>query len=196
MSDQHDGRRLRFEHRRSEILDAATAHVLEHGVQALSLRKLAQSANISHATLLHHFRTRDELVAEIIDQVLARVLAVPEAAVESTDALRFLWGLVMADHGLVPIRVFLEITGMSMFGSEQVRDAVARSISDRISIVTAALLRAGCPVHEADALAVSIVAMLRGLVSDLLVTGEVERVTAAFEDFYTVFRARSLAWEQ
>jgi AcrR family transcriptional regulator len=39
-SERVDGRTLRFQHRRPELLAAATEYVLDHGIAGLSLRRL------------------------------------------------------------------------------------------------------------------------------------------------------------
>ena len=38
-TERVDGRTLRFQHRRPELLDAATEYVLDHGIANLSLQK-------------------------------------------------------------------------------------------------------------------------------------------------------------
>jgi DNA-binding transcriptional regulator YbjK len=41
MAEQIDGRTLRYQHRRSELLDAVGEYVLDHGIATLSLRRVA-----------------------------------------------------------------------------------------------------------------------------------------------------------
>ncbi|WP_414171570.1 TetR/AcrR family transcriptional regulator [Clavibacter tessellarius] len=78
--DPVDGRRLRYAHRRGELLRAATEHVLEHGLDDLTLRGLADGVGVSHATLVHHFATRDGLIAEIVERVLAETFSSPTSS--------------------------------------------------------------------------------------------------------------------
>ncbi|MFF0085967.1 TetR/AcrR family transcriptional regulator [Streptomyces canus] len=52
--------------RRAEIVRAARGSFAEHGYSKASLRDIAERAGITHAGLLHHFRNKDELLAEVL----------------------------------------------------------------------------------------------------------------------------------
>lgn len=190
-----DGRKLRFEHRRGEILRAATEHALDHGLAGLSLRKVAQTVGVSHATLVHHFSTKDDLVAAIVDLVLAQSLALPDLADDDPEPLETIWRRATSDKGRRFIRLFTAITGHAMHDNPKLRDAVARSIQQRTALLAAGLVRHGCPEPEASALATSLLSTLRGLLVDLLVTDDEKRVRAAFENLAAELDRRSADWQ-
>lgn len=48
--------------RRRQIVDAARACIAEDGVDKLTLRKVAERAQVSHATIAYYFHTRGELI--------------------------------------------------------------------------------------------------------------------------------------
>ncbi|WP_432543696.1 TetR/AcrR family transcriptional regulator [Kineococcus sp. SYSU DK002] len=183
-----DGRRLRYRHRREELLRAATEHALAHGPAQLSLRRIADSAGVSHAALLHHFGTRENLVAEIVERVLdraftgPRVLAGEHTTDEEGGPLRALWRRATTGEGEAYVRLFLAVTGGTLH-DETLADPVRRSLRRRTEVLEAGLLRAGCPPERAGALATLVLGTLRGLVVDRLVTGDTARVDAAFEVF-------------
>ncbi|MBT1636990.1 TetR/AcrR family transcriptional regulator [Clavibacter michiganensis] len=181
--DPVDGRRLRYAHRRGELLRAATEHVLEHGLDDLTLRGLADGVGVSHATLVHHFATRDGLIAEIVERVLAETFSSPDLVTGAEDPLRALWARATAPEGRRHVRLFVAITGRSMHGDPPFADAVARSLRDRTALVAGALEAAGRPSAEASAAATVILGVMRGLMVDLLLTGESARVDAAFAAF-------------
>ncbi|MBO4258191.1 TetR/AcrR family transcriptional regulator [Streptomyces griseorubiginosus] len=52
--------------RRAEIVRAARESFAERGYAKASLRDIAERAGITHAGLLHHFRNKDELLAEVL----------------------------------------------------------------------------------------------------------------------------------
>ncbi|WP_460061050.1 TetR/AcrR family transcriptional regulator [Streptomyces sp. YKOK-I1] len=52
--------------RRAEIVRAARDSFAEHGYAQASLRDIAERAGMTHAGLLHHFRNKDELLAEVL----------------------------------------------------------------------------------------------------------------------------------
>lgn len=194
VNEHVDGRKLRFEHRRGEVLRAATEHALDHGLAGLSLRKVAQTVGVSHATLVHHFRTKDGLVAEIVDLVLSRSLTLPELADGDPAPLETIWRRATSDDGRRYIRLFIAITGQAMHGDPTLRDAVARSIQQRTALLAAGLVRRGCPEPEAGALATSLLSSLRGLLVDLLATDDEKRVRAAFDDLAAELDRRSARW--
>ncbi|OOB90846.1 hypothetical protein B0T42_09420 [Rathayibacter sp. VKM Ac-2630] len=180
-----DGRSLRYAHRREELLEAATEHVLEHGLTGLSLRRIAVSAGVSHATLEHHFTSRDRLIAEIVDRVLAVTFADPEVSRGDADPLRAIWASATGERGRRYVRLFLAITGQSMHQEPVFADAVARSVRTRVELIAVALEEEGRSRSVALAVATLILGVMRGLLADLLLTGDEERITAAFDVFAT-----------
>lgn len=177
-----DGRRLRYQHRRGDLLEAIAEYVLDNGVANLSMRRVADAVGVSHVTLRHHFGSKDELVAEIVEHLLERTLA-PRgdyADVNSESPLRALWAGWTSAEGERDIRLFIEVLGQSLF-DDSYRPAVQHSIEHRLDLIAANLRRLGCPEEEARTFATLLLAVLRGLIMDLLVTGERERIDIAFE---------------
>ena len=64
---QIDGRVLRYQHRRPQLLAAAVDYVLDHGIADLSLRPMASSLGVTHATLIRHFSSKEALVAALVE---------------------------------------------------------------------------------------------------------------------------------
>src|SRR3954452_23727003 len=54
--------------RRADIVRAARDSFAEHGYVQSSLRGIAERAGITHTGLLHHFSTKDELLAAVLAQ--------------------------------------------------------------------------------------------------------------------------------
>jgi AcrR family transcriptional regulator len=52
----------------SSLLDTATAMITEHGIEALSLRKLAERIGVSRTAAYHHFKDKNDLLAAIAAQ--------------------------------------------------------------------------------------------------------------------------------
>nr|GLK37894.1 TetR family transcriptional regulator [Rhodococcus wratislaviensis] len=177
-----DGRRQRYAHRRDELLAAATEHVLENGLSNLSLRKVATTVGVSHATLVHHFATKEGLVSAIVDRVLTRAYSSPDLrSEEGLSPLQALWVRAVAPAGQRSIRLFLAITGEAMHNNPDLAAAVDRSIRQRNALLEHGLIAAGCPIEQALPLATYLLGTMRGLMVDLLVTGDGQRVDAAFE---------------
>lgn len=190
MDERVDGRTQRHVHRRGEVLRAATEHVLDHGLDGLTLRKVAKDVGVSHATLVHHFASKERLVAEIVDLVLSETLRVPEVPKGRRDTLREIWRNLSRESGHRHARLFVAITGQAVYGDPELRQAVASSIEHRASLMAEGLVRHGFSREQAQPAATALLATMRGLFSDLAITGDRDRVDAAFEDMLAQLEQR------
>ncbi len=66
------GQRLSSEERRALVVEACAELVATRGYAGASLREVAAAAGISIGTLLHHFATKDELLAATLVRVSER----------------------------------------------------------------------------------------------------------------------------
>jgi AcrR family transcriptional regulator len=189
METRVDGRSLRYQHRRGELLDAVADYVLETGVAALSLRRAAEAVGVSHVTLQHHFGSKEQLVDEIIECLLERIVQsqsvhiddVPDREADLATRLRLIWAHLTSPSGRRDIRLFIEFVGQSLFGGARLSPTAARSIEQRLELITATIVGLGCPLEEAGTFGTLLLATLRGLIMELLITGDRERMDAAFE---------------
>lgn len=60
---------------RARIIDAAIAILVEKGFSGFTLQAVADRAGVLFGSLTHHYRTRDRLIAAMLDAVLARYRA-------------------------------------------------------------------------------------------------------------------------
>jgi AcrR family transcriptional regulator len=70
------------ETRRREILDAAEACVLEHGIEGVTFARVAERAGVRTSIVPHYFGSKGALLAALVDRTLDRVQAVLDAAVD------------------------------------------------------------------------------------------------------------------
>jgi AcrR family transcriptional regulator len=202
METRVDGRSLRYLHRRDELLEAVAEYVLENGVASLSLRRVAQSVGISHVTLQYHFGTREELVGEIVEHLLERTLmpstvypdGEPDHALDLGTRLRRSWEQLASPPGQRDIRLFVEVLGQSQFSGAEYAPTVERSMARRLDVITRNVIKLGCPEDEARAVATLALATLRGFAIELLVTGERERLDAAYELLVANTERRAESW--
>ena len=61
---------------RDRLLAAAAEHIARHGVSDVTLRGLAAAIGSSHRMLIYHFKSKDNLLVEVIRLVEARQLEV------------------------------------------------------------------------------------------------------------------------
>jgi AcrR family transcriptional regulator len=202
METRVDGRTLRYQHRRGELLEAVGEYVLDNGVASLSLRRVAEAVGVSHVTLQHHFGSKEQLVGEIVEHLLERTLippalykdGAPDPATDLPDRLRALWLHLTSPPGQRDIRLFAEVLGQSLFAGSEYRPAVVRSIAHRLDMITANTIALGCPREQARSRATLMLATLRGLVIELLATEERERLDEAFESYLAATEAHVAEW--
>jgi AcrR family transcriptional regulator len=97
--------------RRAEIVRAARDSFAERGYARASLRDIAERAGITHAGLLHHFRSKDELLAEVLAQRDTEEWEEGVAEVDSLEALAPYLGTLLVRHQKTPelMRLWLEL---------------------------------------------------------------------------------------
>lgn len=125
----HRARQLRT------LLDAARALVAEEGIEALSLAALARRVGLSRPSLYEYFRSKDDLVAAILEEELPRWAALVERAVDGPPDL---FGKVEAY-----VRGQLEVMtdGRHAAAVQLVEHALAEPARERIRAGHAQLLR-------------------------------------------------------
>jgi AcrR family transcriptional regulator len=177
---------------RQRLLDGAIEHVAEHGISDLSLRELAAAIGTSHRMLIHHFGSKEGLWVEVIRSVERRqreVLAeiVPDPAVAPADALRDWWRHISDPALWANERLFFEIYGQALQGRPGTTELLERIVDDWLGPGTEYGLAQGMPLAEARAHARLGVAVTRGLLLDLLGTGDREAVDAAMDAYIAQF---------
>jgi AcrR family transcriptional regulator len=173
---------------RERLLAAAMEHVAEHGVGDLSLRGLAAALGTSHRMLIYHFGSREGLLIEVIRAVeeqqreALRLILEQEADAPPAEIMRRMWARV-ADPALWPnVRLFFEVYAQALQGSPHALPLLD-GIVDAWVEPLAALVAPDRPAAEARAEARLGVAVVRGLLLDLLATGDRDAVDAAMERY-------------
>ena len=177
---------------RRKLLDAAIAHIAANGISDLSLRELAAAIGTSHRMLIHHFGSKEGLWVEVIRAVEDRQrerLAefIPDPAQAPADAVRAWWRHI-SDPALWPNeRLFFEVYGQALQGRPGTTGLLDGIVDDWLEPGTELGLAQGLPLAEARANARLGVAVTRGLLLDLLATGDREAVDAAMEAYIAQF---------
>jgi AcrR family transcriptional regulator len=182
-----DGRSLRYAGRREQLLGAAADWVLQHGLEGLAIRPLAAGLGISHRTLLHHFSTKDRLVAEVLREVRTRneeFLAATARRLRDQDPdaiVQAAWVHFVSTERRPYWRLFFEVYGLALNHPERYEPFVDGLVTDWADQTRRILLDVGVPAPRATPLATLVVASMRGLILDLLVTEDEDRVRGALD---------------
>jgi AcrR family transcriptional regulator len=171
--------------RRAELLDACYGYLLEHGLAELSLRPLAAATGTSPRVLLYLFGSKEQLVRELLARARCEQIALVANALEpgigrgGFEALADrLWNLLSAPEQRAMVRLTYEAFLRSVsrdpgpwqgFAAETARDWLDL------------LIRAqpDTPRDIAEATAIRTLALIRGLLLDLLADEDPGRVAAA-----------------
>jgi AcrR family transcriptional regulator len=168
---------------RSVLLDRVVADVAEHGLTDRSLRDIAASLGTSHRMLLYHFGSRQGLVAAIVDAAeAAQRQLLRELATETTDPAALvlaLWTRVSSPETRPFVRLFFESLAATAGTG---RDVTSPWLEDAAEVGAAIGIDAE-PVDLRLGIAVT-----RGLLVDVLTTGEVEPATAALRRFVALWQ--------
>lgn len=58
--------------KREFLLDVATEIVAQHGLAQLTINALVQASEISKAGVIYHFKTRDDLIAALVERIITQ----------------------------------------------------------------------------------------------------------------------------
>lgn len=171
---------------RQRLLDAAIDHVAEHGIGDLSLRGLAAALGTSHRMLIHHFGSKDGLWVAIVQEVERRqrdsiAELAPADLATLGDALRAWWTHISDPALWARERLFFELYGRALQGHAPATDLLEGVVDSWTQPVAAQAEALGVDPARSHAFARLGVAVTRGLLLDLLATGDRAGVDEAME---------------
>jgi AcrR family transcriptional regulator len=173
---------------RERLLSDAVDFIARTGVGELSLRRLAAGIGTSHRMLIYHFGSKEGLLVEVIRTVEDRqrsALAELERDPGNSmgDTIRAMWHR-LADPALWPYeRLFFEMYGQALQGHPGTTPLLEGIVESWLDLNVALAARLGVPADAARAHARLGLAVLRGLLLDLLATGDRAGADAAIEAF-------------
>jgi AcrR family transcriptional regulator len=155
--------------RRAELLDRSYQYVLEHGLIGLSLRPLAAEIASSPRVLLFLFGSKEGLVREILARARAEELRALGGPGAPSAAAVWTWLADPAHRRLMT--VWAQCYALSIAEPDGPWAGwAARTVDDWLALLA--------PGRDVAAATLEL-ATLRGLLLDLLATGDLERTTAA-----------------
>jgi AcrR family transcriptional regulator len=173
------------EGRRRALLDAVLEAFATGGIGGRSLREVAEAVGTSHRMLLHHFGSRDELLLSIVEEVerrqAARLVDLPD---DPADAVAAMWAELRRPELRPFERLFFECYARAAQGEAPFDRLVPGAVDGWLAEVDA---RTGGTVDPA--LVRLGLAVTRGLLLDLVATGDEAGVDAAAAGFVALVRA-------
>ena len=170
--------------RRRQLLDNLIDAFADGGIGDRSLRDIAEVVGTSHRMLLHHFRSRDELLLAIVDGVERRQMGVlPEASTGPADGFAAMWADVRRPELRGFERLFFECYARGAQGEQPFARMLPGAVDSWLSEVEAKTGGTADPAFVRLGLAVT-----RGLLLDLVATGDDDGVDAAAQAFVELLR--------
>jgi AcrR family transcriptional regulator len=169
--------------RRQELLDAVVKECAERGIGDRSLRDIAAAVGTSHRMLLHHFGSRNELLLAIVEDVERRQRALlHELPTEPAAAIAAMWADLRRTELRPFERLFFECYARGVQGEQPFARMLPGAVDAWLTedeTTDPALVRLG-------------LAVMRGLLLDLVATNDRRGVDAAAKAFADLVRRSSV----
>ncbi len=168
---------------RDRLLHAAVEHALDRGIVDLSLREIAAAIGTSHRMLIYHFGSREGLLVAVVREVERRERESLGMAPLSVADARRRWDH-LADPSLrAQERLFFELYAHALLGRPGTEGFLEEAVDGWISPLKELMIGAEIDEEDAQVLARLGLAVTRGLLLDLLATGDTAGTTRAFDRF-------------
>ena len=172
---------------RQALLLRAIEHFAQHGIGDTSLRGLASAIGTSHRMLIYHFGSREGLLAAVVDRVeedgrttLARIAQEGDPDDDLLEAgLRF-WH-TMTEEALIYGPLFFELSSHAMLDLPHAVGLRERLVTTWLDTLEATYVSHGMDPQTGRTQARLDLAVARGLLHDLLLTGDREAVDTAMQ---------------
>jgi AcrR family transcriptional regulator len=180
--------------RRAELLDALVDYAIERGFSELSWRPIACALGVSPTTLVHHFGSKEQMIEAILGRLRERMFAATAGrAGEQPDlatAARAVWDRVSDPRQAAEFRLFFAVYGQALQAPEQFAVFLDRVVADWMGALCEAQ-GPGTDAASAARTATLVIATIRGLLLDLLTTGDRDRVQDAAGSFLATLGSSS-----
>ena len=173
------------ERHRSALLDRIVDYVYANGVSDLSLRPLAKAVRSSPRVLLYYFKSKEDLIVEIVARARERQRVLFERVGIGTekpiDACRAVWSIMSAPKSEPAFRLFFEIYGLALQDPDRYAGFLRGAVDDWLTFIEKPHVAAGHSRVDARAIATIVLAGYRGFMLDLCATHDRRRIDRAVD---------------
>jgi AcrR family transcriptional regulator len=164
--------------RRAELLEKISAYSRRHGLADMSLRPLAAAVGSSPRVLLYFFSSKEQLVREVIAYNRREQVSLVSPAL-ADGALDRLWEWLADPANAHVERLFFESYALSLRENPGAWEGyAAASVAEWLPHLRPVAERL-MPGADPEVGATLVLGVLRGLLLDLLATGDTDRVRSA-----------------
>lgn len=170
--------------RRRQLLDALVGEFAAGGIGDRSLRAVADAVGTSHRMLLHHFGSREDMLVAIVEEVERRQMGLlPELPRDPAGSFTAMWDDLRRSELRASERLFFECYARAAQGEKPFARMVPGAVDGWLREVEEASDSSVDP-----ALARLGLAVIRGLLLDLVATDDDVGVDAAARAFAELLR--------
>jgi AcrR family transcriptional regulator len=158
--------------RRQQLIDATFRSLCRFGPAETSVRSIAAEAGLSLGMVRHHFRSKDQLLAECYRALSAQLQAETSKALDraGADPAARLHALIVAglrppilDRDYIRLRFMFWDLSHTNAAVRRVHDEIYARFENRLRELVAAAAKASRARIDADAATLTIMALLKGL---------------------------------
>jgi AcrR family transcriptional regulator len=180
---------------KQQLLERALGYLSEHGIGDISLRELAAALGTSHRMLIYHFGSKEGLFVAVVQEAdrRQRQLLASSFVNKDLDLVtlgRSFWRQLRSPAVAPLMRLFFELYAQALQGRAYAQPVLAGFPDAWLEPVLPALMAAGLTEAEARAETRLGIAVIRGLLLDVLATGDMANVDAAHEAYLAYLAAR------
>lgn len=173
---------------RSTLLEAVITELDRAGIRDRSLRDIALAVGSSHRMLLHHFGSREGLLVAVVETIEQgerdRTSALDlDRAPDPAAAFRAIWRALAQPHQAGRERLFFECYARGLQGEVPFDQMLPAAVDTWLTMVTDIGVAAGASRAAARTRARLSLAVVRGMLLDLLATGDRRGCAAAIDTF-------------
>jgi len=134
-------------HRRTEsaILSGTKNLIATVGLAKMSMIEIADTSEVSRATLYNHFRDKDSVIAALCESEFARLIAISQSAPNAIDALELLSIQISTDAALAHMR--LHDPAPLALALAAMDSPLWVSIADVLAVITGSQVLADCALR-------------------------------------------------
>lgn len=154
---------------------------------------MAKALGVTHATLLRHFTSKEDLIAEVVSTIRESVFrprgGQAGSSVALDDSMWAVWRRLCEPSERRQFALLFELVATNERDPGRFGDLAPMLITDFLEPLEAAMRSRGLSERRARDLATGFLAQVRGLQLDLSVSGDQRRVDAAMRHYIDTMTA-------
>lgn len=182
--------------RAAALLDGAVAYLSREGIEDFSLANLAGALGTSSRMLIYHFGSRDALLARVQREMRSKVTSELRSRRfdKLSEAVRATWNYYVPR--LPHMELFYHLTSRAFEDPAEFQVFTDTAVSNWEVFFAEVAEREGYRGRDAHSAGSLALAGFRGLIHDLLLTGDIKRLTRAVDLLAEMLDDRALKISQ